>query len=213
MDMLSFALIREGNRPLYEQLYQQIRQEIIEGRLAYGTKLPSKRKLGQFLNLSQTTIELAYQQLVAEGYVESVSRKGYFVLAYEELAYVKTTPLPTSQRTNQKPAMRYDFHPSKIDGSSFPFSRWRKHAKDVVDEQNQSLVSLGHPQGVRRLQPARPSRPRGSWRARSRARPSSSTATSFTRPPVPTCWAIRPRPWPWPSTTLPAEASRSRRAG
>lgn len=147
MDMLSFELIRESHRPLYEQLYQQIRQEIIEGRLAYGTKLPSKRKLGQFLNLSQTTIELAYQQLVAEGYVESISRKGYFVLAYEELAYVKTKPLPTSQRTSEKPILRYDFHPSKIDGSSFPFSRWRKHAKDVIDEQHQSLVSLGHPQG------------------------------------------------------------------
>lgn len=147
MDMLSFELIREGNKPLYEQLYQQIRQEIIDGRLEYGVKLPSKRKLGQFLNLSQTTIELAYQQLVAEGYVESISRKGYFVLAHEELAYVKKTPLATRQHLSPSTYIRHDFHPSKIDGSSFPFSRWRKHAKDVIDEHNQSLVSLGHPQG------------------------------------------------------------------
>jgi len=46
MDMLSFQLTRDQEKPLYEQLYQQIRNEIIVGRLAYGTKLPSKRKLG-----------------------------------------------------------------------------------------------------------------------------------------------------------------------
>lgn len=123
MDMLSFQLTRNQEKPLYEQLYQQIRNEIIAGRLAYGTKLPSKRKLGQFLNLSQTTIELAYQQLVAEGYVESISRKGYFVLAYEELAYVKTSPVIEPRVTKEKPIITYDFHPSKIEGISFPFAR------------------------------------------------------------------------------------------
>ncbi len=147
MDMLSFQLTRNQEKPLYEQLYQQIRNEIIAGRLAYGTKLPSKRKLGQFLNLSQTTIELAYQQLVAEGYVESISRKGYFILAYEELAYVKTSPVIEPRVTKDKPVITYDFHPSKIEGISFPFARWRKYAKDIIDTDHHPLVSLGHPQG------------------------------------------------------------------
>lgn len=147
MDMLSFQLVREDERPLYEQLYHQIRQEIIEGRLPYGTKLPSKRKLGQFLSLSQTTIELAYQQLVAEGYVESLPRKGFFVMAYEELAYIKKEEGELHPTAEETETVAYDFHPSLVDASSFPFARFRKHAKDIIDDSHQELVSLGHPQG------------------------------------------------------------------
>ena len=66
----------------YEQLYTYIKSEITEGRLPYGTKLPSKRKMAEFLKVSQNTIETAYEQLQAEGYVEVKARKGYFQNAY-----------------------------------------------------------------------------------------------------------------------------------
>ncbi|WVE39612.1 GntR family transcriptional regulator, partial [Priestia megaterium] len=49
MEMLSCQLNRLNGIPLYEQLYSHIKKEIIEGRLSYGTKLPSKRKLSSFL--------------------------------------------------------------------------------------------------------------------------------------------------------------------
>ena len=84
MDMLACNLNRSIDVPLYEQLYLYIKKEITEGRLEYGSKLPSKRKLSEFLKISQNTVEAAYDQLMAEGYVEGIPRKGYLVLAYED---------------------------------------------------------------------------------------------------------------------------------
>ncbi|WP_409291051.1 PLP-dependent aminotransferase family protein [Peribacillus sp. SCS-37] len=147
MDMLSFQLDRGDKRSLYEQLYEYIKQEIIEGRLVFQTKMPSKRKLAEFLQISQNTIETAYEQLVAEGYIESIPRKGYYVLAYEDLAFVSKGS-PGSQPEN-KAAVEplFHFHPSRIDTAPFPFARWRKYAKDIFCEENQELLSLGDYKG------------------------------------------------------------------
>ena len=67
MDMLMFELDKNAKEPLYEQLYEAIKRGIIDGSIPVEKKLPSKRKLADFLMLSQTTIELAYGQLLAEG--------------------------------------------------------------------------------------------------------------------------------------------------
>lgn len=66
MNMLTCDLKRFSDVPLYEQLYSHIKKEIIEGRLPFGAKLPSKRKLAEFLQISQNTVETAYEQLTAE---------------------------------------------------------------------------------------------------------------------------------------------------
>ena len=84
MELLFLSLDKEDNKSLYEQLYLKLKQAIIQKELAFGTKLPSKRALGDFLNISQTTIELAYGQLLAEGYIMSKPRVGYFVEAIDE---------------------------------------------------------------------------------------------------------------------------------
>ena len=133
--------------PLYEQIYNQIREDIIQGKLTVGTKLPSKRKLGSFLNVSQTTIEFAYGQLTAEGFILSVPRKGFFVQAIEELAYVKTAKEPPKSTPIESAKIRYDFSPGHIDTQNFPFSNWRKYAKDIIDIASKDLLLLGHPHG------------------------------------------------------------------
>lgn len=145
MDMLTFSLEADSNVPLYEQLYLHIRQAIVDDTLTTGTKLPSKRKLGEFLDVSQTTVELAYAQLLAEGYIESLPRKGFYVLPQEEL-YVRRgssviEPLP------MKKSYDFDLYPSQIDTTAFPFERWRRHLKQVVSEENHDLLSLGSVQG------------------------------------------------------------------
>ena len=76
MEMLLIELNKVSETPLYEQIYQQIRKDIAEGKLIVGEKLPSKRKLGEFLDVSQTTIEIAYGQLAAEGFITSKPRRG-----------------------------------------------------------------------------------------------------------------------------------------
>lgn len=145
MDMLTFSLEVDSSVPLYEQLYLHIRQAIVDDTLTTGTKLPSKRKLGEFLDVSQTTVELAYAQLLAEGYIESLPRKGFYVLPQEEL-YVRRgssviEPLPV------KKTYEFDLYPSQIDTTAFPFERWRRHLKQVVSEEHHDLLSLGSVQG------------------------------------------------------------------
>lgn len=145
----SFLLIelnKTSDTPLYEQIYNQMRDKIIHGKLRVGTKIPSKRKLGEFLHVSQTTIESAYEQLMAEGYIESVPRKGFFVQNVEELVhvdqYVETfTTMPKQEE------MRYNFSPGHIDTAYFPFNQWRKYAKNTIDIQSQHLLLLGDPHG------------------------------------------------------------------
>ncbi|WP_433748324.1 PLP-dependent aminotransferase family protein [Falsibacillus pallidus] len=77
--LIAPIIFKEGGVPLYEQLYQHIRQEIITGRLKEGVKLPSIRSLSEKLKISKTTVENAYSQLAAEGYVRSKEKSGLFV--------------------------------------------------------------------------------------------------------------------------------------
>lgn len=146
MDLLFIDLQKEHNKPLYEQLYMQLKQAIITQQIPTETKLPSKRELGDFLNISQTTIELAYGQLLAEGYIMSKPRVGYFVEAIDELPYVEKQVISTTT-TEQLSSYRYNFSAGKIDEEHFPFHLWRKYAKDVFDEPFRHLLQTGHPQG------------------------------------------------------------------
>lgn len=147
MDMLSCHLKRSSKVPLYEQLYLHLKNEIVKGRLTYGTKLPSKRKLADFLKISQNTVETAYEQLTAEGYVESYPRRGYFVMAYEELEYVQSNYSSQEQKNPAQEGVKFDFHPSVIDTEHFPFAKWRKYAKNTINKENQNLLLLGEAQG------------------------------------------------------------------
>ena len=145
MDMLMFQLDKQSATPIYKQLYTEIRRAIVSGKISVNTKLPSKRKLAEFLAISQTTVELAYGQLVAEGFIESRSRKGYYAQAIEELAYLD---LPQPEPVvPEKVHYVYDFNPAQIDTGSFPFSTWRKLAREVIDEANDEFLLSGHPQG------------------------------------------------------------------
>ncbi|WKA54836.1 PLP-dependent aminotransferase family protein [Planococcus shixiaomingii] len=145
MDMLMFQLQRNSTIPLYQQLYKEIKEAIISGTISVETKLPSKRKLADYLALSQTTVELAYSQLLAEGFIESRPRKGFYAQPIEELAYLEV--LQDEPVIAEQVDYAFDFNPGKIDTPSFPFSTWRKIAKEVIDETNHEMLLSGHPQG------------------------------------------------------------------
>lgn len=132
--------------PLYEQIYRQMKQDITDQQIPVGKKLPSKRKLSEFLSVSQTTIELAYGQLVSEGYISAVPRSGYYVQDIEELAYTESAEVK-EVLTPVRPAAAIDFSPGMVDPALFPFSKWRKVAKDVIDEHAAHLLQLGDPHG------------------------------------------------------------------
>ncbi len=147
MDMLIFQLEKNNSKPLYEQLYIGIKNAIIHKQIEVGAKLPSKRRLAEFLNISQTTIEIAYAQLLAEGYIMSKPRVGFFVEEIDELPYIEKDLPVIEIEEIEKVIYEYDFHPGKIDTDSFPFATWRKYAKDVFDESSKELLQIGEPQG------------------------------------------------------------------
>ena len=82
---LYIQLHPEASPCLYEQIYEYIRNEIRSGRLLAGEKLPSSRYLAQSLQVSRTTVDMAYGQLTAEGYLEARPQRGYFVSKIEDL--------------------------------------------------------------------------------------------------------------------------------
>ena len=77
-NMLTYSFRDMGNDSLYEYLYKCIRRDILEGKIAAGEKLPSKRSFAKNLGISVITVENAYAQLVAEGYIYSVPKSGYY---------------------------------------------------------------------------------------------------------------------------------------
>ncbi len=76
--MLTYSFAERGGTPLYEYLYRRIREDIERGVIAPGEKLPSKRSFAQHLGVSLITVEGAYAQLVAEGYLRAEPRRGYY---------------------------------------------------------------------------------------------------------------------------------------
>lgn len=70
---------------LYEQIYEHIKNEIREGKLLCGERLPSTRSLAEYLQISRSTVDCAYEQLLSEGYIESRPYRGYFVCQIEDL--------------------------------------------------------------------------------------------------------------------------------
>ena len=83
--MLTYDLDQRGGLPLYEYLYRRLRADILSGVLAPGERLPSKRALAEHLRISVITVEGAYQQLEAEGYVDARPRMGFYVSPVDRL--------------------------------------------------------------------------------------------------------------------------------
>lgn len=134
------ALDKNSAKPLYEQLYELLRDDILSGRIGEGEKLPSKRTLAEQLQVSLITVENAYSQLIAEGYVRSAQRSGYFVQysgGAVKLPERKTAPktLPENVRkdTEQTPQLSAGVE-------IFPFSVWSKLMRSVILEQGTRLL-------------------------------------------------------------------------
>lgn len=76
--MLTYSFSNKGELSMYEYLYRCIRSDIEAGVIAPGEKLPSKRSFARHLGVSLITVEGAYSQLIAEGYLRAEPRRGYF---------------------------------------------------------------------------------------------------------------------------------------
>lgn len=84
--MLSYDMGKRGNASRYDYLYRCIRHDIAHGNILPDEKLPSKRALARNLGVSVITVEAAYAQLIAEGYVRAEERRGYFACELSPVA-------------------------------------------------------------------------------------------------------------------------------
>lgn len=154
MNDLVISLDTAKDIPLYEQIYMYIKEDIKKGNLLCGQRLPSSRKLALYLEVSRSTVELAYEQLVSEGYLETIPCKGYYVAQIEELYqfndemnYLKNKKTPEKDSNEIVESYRYDFSPNGIDLKSFPYNAWRKISKNILMDDESQLFALGESQG------------------------------------------------------------------
>ncbi|MDP5275388.1 MocR-like pyridoxine biosynthesis transcription factor PdxR [Chengkuizengella axinellae] len=136
--------------PMYEQLYEYIKSEIISRHISENSRLPSIRQLADFLDISATTVELAYNQLLDEGFIKSKFKSGFFVQTLPEtigLGVTSSGYKEEPQRYTPKKTYKYDFHLAKNDFTAFPFQTWRKLHNQMLNLEQKDLLFYGDPHG------------------------------------------------------------------
>ncbi len=137
--------------PLYLQLFSYIRDSILQKNILPGEKLPSLRSLARTLSLSVTTVELAYSQLLVEGYISSKPQSGYYINAIP-----KDFPRSvTSFSDNDTNADFFPFTPEELgsenpfysDPASFDFFKWKKCTNAILTDHSHLLLQEGDPRG------------------------------------------------------------------
>ncbi|MDZ5724748.1 PLP-dependent aminotransferase family protein [Acetobacterium sp. K1/6] len=140
---------------LYVEIYEYLKREITDGNLKFGEKLPSKRSLASHLSVSVNTVDAAYGQLVAEGYLESSPKRGYFVCQID--TYLLKQNNHVSEKKIKKPetrSVKIDFSPNAIDQRIFPYEAFRKIFKVTFNEYDSYLLNKPDLQGELELRKA-----------------------------------------------------------
>ena len=154
--MLTYALENRGTDTLYEYLYKQIKTDILSKKLVAGERLPSKRLLAKNLNVSTITVENAYSQLVAEGYIYSIPKSGYYVtdISADLMKPLPERPAKQFEKPEEKKTYFADFASNSTVEDAFPFSIWSKLLKEVMAENSKELMSRSPSKGVYELRSA-----------------------------------------------------------
>jgi GntR family transcriptional regulator/MocR family aminotransferase len=150
--MLGFIIQFDPKKSKYIQLYQYIKQEIHQGTLVEGTKLPSIRSLSETLGISKSTVENAYGQLIAEGYIESRPKKGYYVSALDSYFFgvperENKTIVKDAIKPDEKANVEALFDTDGIERNLFDFNIWKKMLTKVIEYDTEALISYGDVQG------------------------------------------------------------------
>lgn len=144
-----FTIDFNNHEPLYIQIAEDIKKRILSGNINKGDKLPSKRSLSNHLGVSVNTISNAYDSLLAEGYLESKERRGYFVMSAKELVRI-----PLVEFFEEEEKVKYDFIYSGVDSTKFPHSIFRSISRGVFTSEKKSLLHLNEREGSRSLRKA-----------------------------------------------------------
>lgn len=161
--MLTYSFDNRGNEPLYEYLYRQIKYDINNHNLKPKEKLPSKRALAKHLDISIITVENAYSQLMAEGYIYSIPRSGFYVsdisvdnynlnIDYENKVKKKNTDEKSELEIHEAtPKYFMDFVSNNTAVDNFPFTRWAKLIRETMSEERDNLMIKSPAVGIYKL--------------------------------------------------------------
>ena len=142
--MITYNFTNTGSDPLYEYLYKCIKNDILQANIRPGEKLPSKRSFAKNLGISVITVENAYEQLIAEGYIYSIPKRGFYVTDFRtsmEIEKKKFTRemLPLTEGTSGYLA---DFASNQTQSELFPFTIWTKIVREVLNSNQMQQSSL-----------------------------------------------------------------------
>lgn len=138
---------------IYASIYETIKRDIVEGKLGANDRLPSIREQARQFSISTTPVEAAYQQLIAEGFIESRPRKGFYVAALPvsygqfTLADRQSAPAPFERDCAMEAAYPFDFHLCKNDFTGFPIHHWKRLLAETMRDEYNDLLFYGDYQG------------------------------------------------------------------
>ena len=141
--MLTYNFTNIGSDSMYEYLYKCIKNDILQGTLQAGEKLPSKRSFAKNLGISVITVENAYEQLIAEGYIYSMPKRGFYVTDFKGVLETKQREevqeiIPMTSGENSYLA---DFTSNQTEADQFPFTIWAKMVREVLSDSRIQLMT------------------------------------------------------------------------
>ena len=145
--MLTYNLTATGSDSLYESLYKCIKNDILQGKLCAGEKLPSKRSFAKNLGISVITVENAYGQLSDEGYIYSMPKRGFYVSDIDMVANPNTSAKTSADANLFDDSASIacspyfaDFSSNQTDSEIFPFTIWTKSVRSVLNDNRIQLM-------------------------------------------------------------------------
>ena len=131
---------------MYEYLYKCIKDDIVSGKIKTDEKLPSKRNMAKNHDISVITVENAYAQLLVEGYIRAVEKKGYFAneITNQISENQEVTENVSEYKINKPEKVKWivDFNSNHVRYDSFPFATWSKIMRQkLLDEENSFLMT------------------------------------------------------------------------
>ena len=141
--MITYTFTNTGSDSLYEYLYKCIKNDILQGTIKAGEKLPSKRTFAKNLGISVITVENAYEQLIAEGYIYSIPKKGFYVtdLKKEIETEKKAVTREMVPITGGESGYFADFTSNQTQSELFPFTVWTRMIREVLGENQIQLMT------------------------------------------------------------------------
>lgn len=143
---MKYILEVNSHTPAYQQLYLQVREDIINGIYPYGSKLPSKRTISLDCNTSTVTVEHAYALLCDEGYTEARERSGYFVIFRADDGFISAPTSSLIRRTQPNSHIETN--------TDFPFSVLAKTMRKVISDAEGGMMERSPNLGTLELREA-----------------------------------------------------------